>query len=99
VICRSLQEGTVPRAWKTANVIPVPKVVGGINPCDYRPISITSVVAKVTERFVLEQLQPSIDERLPSFQYGFRAGRSTTDALVDAEHNTMQAMDECRRRR
>jgi hypothetical protein len=96
VITRSVQDGRVPQVWKAANVVPVPKVVGSVNACDYRPISITSAVSKLAERFVLEQIQPAIEARMPSTQYGFRPGRSTIDALVDAEYHAMKEMDRCR---
>jgi hypothetical protein len=45
----SLSTGKIPRDWKTANVIPIHKTGNKSDPCNYKPISITSSVCKVLE--------------------------------------------------
>jgi hypothetical protein len=49
----SIRQGLVPRQWKVARISPLPKVYPPISiETDFRPISITSSVAKVAESFV-----------------------------------------------
>ncbi|KAI8515792.1 hypothetical protein Bbelb_066050 [Branchiostoma belcheri] len=56
----SYEEGTVPSAWKAANVVPVPKSKGGNRPNEMRPVSLLPVAAKIMERCILKRLLPSI---------------------------------------
>jgi hypothetical protein len=95
LISRSLQEGITPQDWKDAIVIPIPKILGSQKPSDYRPISLTSVISKVCEKFVYERIASQINLALPQFQYGFRENRSTTDALIDAEFAITAALEKC----
>ena len=39
----SLSSSTVPRQWKAASILPIPKIPSPLSPSDYRPISITPV--------------------------------------------------------
>ena len=53
----SFRTGSVPLEWKIADVIPVFKGKGSPSSVEnYRPISLTSIVAKLMERVVSEQL-------------------------------------------
>jgi len=51
----SLMTSTVPRLWKQARIQPVPKVPSPHQASDYRPISITSVLTRLTERIVVRR--------------------------------------------
>ena len=53
------------------------------NPKDYRPISLTSNLCKLTERFILNRLQQhlSAEKILIKQQSGFRAHRQTKDNI------------------
>jgi retron-type reverse transcriptase len=96
LVTRSWKEGNLPDDWKKATVIPVPKTGPSPHPSDYRPISLTIIIGKIAERFVLNQIYESIDNQLPSQQFGFRKRRGTLDALIEAEHLIMAAMEECK---
>jgi Reverse transcriptase (RNA-dependent DNA polymerase) len=90
----SLKQGVVPRLWKMANVVPVPKV----NPPqsieqDLRPISLTSTLSKILESLVGRRILPTITPHIDSKQYGGLRGRSTTHALVNVAHQLHQAID------
>jgi hypothetical protein len=95
LITLSWREATVPLDWKTAVVVPKPKKAGSPCPSDYRPISLTCVACKIAERFVLSQIIGAIDVGLPPRQYGFRKGRGTTHALMNAEHAILTALEDC----
>ncbi|KAI8485726.1 hypothetical protein Bbelb_365600 [Branchiostoma belcheri] len=81
LINTSIKQGIVPHQWKEANVTPLPKC-SPPHIDELRPISLTSLLAKVCERFVanwiLEDISPHLDPR----QFGCRRKRSTTHALV-----------------
>ena len=74
--------------WKIATILPLRKRgKSGENPSDYRTIALTSCICKLFERMVNVQLQweRETEACLSPFQYGYRRGRSTTDALVSLE--------------
>ena len=90
VLCaRFLIENCLPSAWKSADVIPIPKqkAVRDINK-DLIPISLTPIVSKLAEEVVVEQyIKPVI---LPN-QYGTVPKSSTTHALISFVHNLAKA--------
>ena len=51
-------------------------------PINYRGISLSSIVAKVINRTILNRIQPKFVSHLPSNQNGFRPGRSTTAHIL-----------------
>lgn len=79
-----LRLGYFPKAWKESKTIAVRK---GNKPANqvasYRPISLLSSIGKIFERAVIPWIVGHIDDNqlLPRFQYGFRAGRSSTHQL------------------
>ncbi|XP_048753884.2 uncharacterized protein LOC125665275 [Ostrea edulis] len=65
-----------------ADVVPVPKVTPVCNPMkDLRPISLTSVLAKLLEKHPVQHLRESCPNVDPS-QLGATRGSSTTHALL-----------------
>ncbi|XP_045446613.1 uncharacterized protein LOC123654772 [Melitaea cinxia] len=52
----SLKSAQVPKAWKIANVQPVPKKGSRADPANYRPIAITSILCKSLERILNDKL-------------------------------------------
>ena len=61
----SLREGIIPETWKSANVIPVPKV----NPPntienDVRPISLTPIASKTLKSIILNMVNEKIKKTL-----------------------------------
>ena len=90
----SLRDGYVPDKWKTANVCPIPKR----NPprsikTDLRPISLTSLVGKELERFVIAKLNKSSLPKLGPEQYGNSKGVSTTHLIVELVDSWLQALE------
>ena len=51
---KSLSEGRVPSDWRTAEVTPIFKKGDKTASCNYRPVSLTSIVCKVLESFVTD---------------------------------------------
>src|SRR5262249_2977322 len=52
IFSASLSSGMVPEDWRKANVSPIYKKGSRHDPCNYRPISLTSCVCKVLERII-----------------------------------------------
>lgn len=74
-----------PSQWLTAIVLPFRKPGKDSHDTkNYRPISLTSCLCKLMERMVNTRLVWTLEARraISPMQYGFRHGRSTTDALV-----------------
>ena len=53
IICNT---GIVPSEWKLSNVVPISKKGDKKDIKNYRPISLTSIIAKVMERIIHEEL-------------------------------------------
>lgn len=71
-----------PREWKTAIVCAIPKKPGYCTPSELRPISLTSNVGKLLEMGVIRNMSRELlEDTIPDFQFGFREGHSTLDAL------------------
>ncbi|XP_004207315.2 uncharacterized protein LOC101240603 [Hydra vulgaris] len=53
---KSLDSGCCPEVWKKANVTPLFKSESRLDPGNYRPISLTSVVCKVMEKLLCDTM-------------------------------------------
>ena len=91
----SLRTAIFPDDWKLAKVTPVFKD-GNRNDCgNYRPISVISVVAKVFEKLVYQQLKSfmTINNVLVKQQSGFRFHHSTETSLLSSTNEWLYNMD------
>ena len=79
----SWRHAATPQAWREANVTALYKDKGDRNnPLSYRPISVTSGIARTFEHLIHKRLAALLAPRLHKSQFGFRAGRSTSDAIA-----------------
>ncbi|KAI8496087.1 hypothetical protein Bbelb_259280 [Branchiostoma belcheri] len=85
ILNASLAEGRVPREWRDATVVPLAKT-SPPSITELRPVSLTSILAKVCESFVSEQILADIAPNIDDKQFGGLPGRSTTLCLVDIMH-------------
>ena len=75
----------VPRAWRQGIIVPTLKHGKPVSEAEsYRPISLTSNIAKVVERLVAARLSDFVERHdvLSQFQAGFRPGRSAEDQVL-----------------
>ena len=72
----------IPRIWKTAVIVPVPKKTTAKVYNDYRPIALTYVPFKCLERILLKHLIPEIEDNLDPYQFSYRKNKSTEDATL-----------------
>ncbi|KAI8522201.1 hypothetical protein Bbelb_019550 [Branchiostoma belcheri] len=88
----SLNQGVVPGTWRDADVVPVPKEMPP-RLTKLRPISLTSVFAKVCEGFVTDWCLRDILPRVDNRQFGSLRGRSTTHYMALLTHKLLEAAD------
>ena len=81
----SLNEGSLPADWKCAYITPVFKKGDPQKACQYRPISLTSVICKILERIVREKLLNYMIKNsiIPKEQHGFMPMKSTVTNLIE----------------
>ena len=93
----SWQKGTLPQVWKEATMIPIyKKGKDRKKASSYRPISLTSCVAKTMERIVNTRLLCHLETNniLAPEQAGFRQFRSTEDQATYLSQEIEDAFQE-----
>ncbi|CAC5394369.1 unnamed protein product [Mytilus coruscus] len=89
-----LKHGWLPQEWKTANIKFLRKQgkTNYYSPSSYRPISLTNVTCKITERIVLNRLAAFIEgtKLIEEKQEGFRKKHSTSNCLMRFIQNTIE---------
>ena len=96
IINKSLVSGVFPTLWKTACVVPIHKSGDPTSPGNYRPISLLSVLSKITEKIVCGQLMKYLcsNSILSDTQYAYRPCHSTEDAMLDFINHVHKNMDD-----
>ena len=86
---RSLQESKFPSVWKRSDVIPIHKKGERSDPCNYRPISLTSILSKVLEKAVAKYLLSYLTSNnlIYKFQSGFLQNHSPAHQLTEICHH------------
>ena len=66
-----------------------------MDPFNYRPISTLSAIAQIFEKLVCKQIVNYLEkhEILYEFQFGFRKGHSTAQAIAEITDNLRKAID------
>ena len=92
---RSITSGIFPEEWKCAKVTPLFKNGQRSDLNNYRPISVTPIVAKVFERIIYDQLYAYLNDNnlISCRQSGFRSLHSTVTALLQATDNWAHNID------
>ena len=74
IINTSIDQEIFPKQWKISRVCPIPKTDNPTSIKDYRPVSVFSILSKVYERVILNQLCSFIEIVLSlEFDFCFRA--------------------------
>jgi len=84
LVNHSFQTGVFPSLLKIARVVPIFKKDDPESINNYRPVSILPVLSKIFEKLFLTRMLSFLDRynQLSNEQFGFRQGKSTTDAVV-----------------
>ncbi|KAJ3667210.1 hypothetical protein Zmor_002610 [Zophobas morio] len=81
----------MPREWDTGIIIPILKK-GKPHLCtNYRGISLLNAAYKLLTSLINKKLQEITETEVGEYQYGFRRGRSTIDAI----HSMNQIIEKC----
>ena len=93
---KSLDEGTLPEQWKSANVTPLFKKGDKSKANNYRPVSLTSIPCKLMERVLRDSMFEYLEKNdaLSPCQHGFVSKRSCVTNLVDILDNWTASLDE-----
>ena len=100
IICKlinnSILSGTFPSCLKTAKVVPIPKDGDKLDMCNYRPISQLPNYCKIFEKVLHFQLTNYFEAKniISNFQYGFRTGKSTIQAITNQLNYIYKNMNE-----
>lgn len=95
IVNRSFQEGVFPSDLKIAKVIPIYKKGEKTQTGNYRPISLLNCMSKIIEKLMHSRLYSFLKtcNLLYRYQFGFRAGYSTTLALIEILDNIHEYLD------
>ena len=90
-----LEQGIVPDLLKISKITPVDKGGDAADPTNYRPIETLSVLSQVFEKLIFKQLNYYIEKQniLFQYQFGFRKGHSTAQAIAELTDTLRKAID------
>ena len=82
----SFNLGKLPRLWKLANVTPIHKKGSRCDQANYRPISLTSIVCRVSESLIREIIEAhlTLNNLIVKQQHGFMRGKSCATNLLES---------------
>ena len=91
----SMNTGNVPQAWRNGTVSPLYKGEGRHQPCNYRPITLTSLLCRILERIVKKHVLNHLisNELLSSEQHGFMPKRSCMTNLLSTINEITEMYD------
>ena len=92
---QSIETGIVPNILKVSQVTPVYKNGHATDRANYRPISTLSSFSKVFEKLTYNQLYNFLEKYsiLYKYQFGFRKGYSTEQAILEITDSLKKAID------
>ena len=84
-----ISSGVTPKDWKSDRVSPIFRAGSKADAGNYRSISVLSVIAKLFEKAIFNQVYTYLDENklLSKYQSGFRSMPSTLMAFIGMTDN------------
>ena len=86
IIDKIWRTGEWPDEWTVSELVTLPKVAGSQECTKYRTISLISHASKVLLEILRKRLQHYLDPEIAEEQFGFTAGKGTTDAILVARN-------------
>ena len=92
---QSLNDCEIPQDWKEAIVVPIHKNGDPRSVSNYRPVSLTSIIAKVMERSIRDKICRYLMQHdlINPVQHGFVTGRSCLTNLLVSLDAITEALD------
>jgi len=93
---KSWESEEVPADWKLVNVIPIYKKGGREDPGNYRPVSLTSVPGKITDKIILGTIERHLKTNtiLRQSQHRFTKEKSCLTNLISCYKTVIHLVDE-----
>ncbi len=90
-----MREGKVPDKWREATVIPIFKKGSKGEAGNYRPVSLTSILCKIMETIVKENLMRHLEDNnlIKDTQHGFLKGKSCATNLIEFMERLTKIVD------
>ena len=85
ILSKSLNEGSIPKRWREANITPIFKKGSRIEAANYRPVSLTVVVCKLIEGIIRDRFMDHLgnNELISKDQHGFVRKKACVTNLLD----------------
>ena len=92
----SFMRAEVPSRWKVSYVTPILKKPPQYLPENYRPVSITSALARLFEKILKKRIEEHLrlNSVISPLQHGFQKGRSTVTAMLQAVNDWTTCLDQ-----
>ena len=96
IINLSLSSGITPSNWRISVITPIPKKSKPLTISDYRPISVTPILSRLTEKLLVNKWIKPIITSDSSYldQFGFKNTGSTTCALIKIIDYILSSLDD-----
>jgi len=72
----------MPRVWKISTTIPVPKKATHLQLNDYRPVTLTPIIAKYLVKALNKHLKFDVVDQLDPFWFAYKASSCFEDAFL-----------------
>ena len=95
ILNSSFQERRLPKSWKRADINPIPKKTPVLDVNKHlRPISLTPILSKVAEDYVVEEyVKPAVLKKIDRNQFGTVPKSCTVYALISMLHSWYRNTD------
>ena len=96
LINKTVNLSSIPQLWKNSTITMIPKKQNNSNnPKDYRPISLTSCLAKLSERLMLMKIKEFMTKNKITIkqQSGFRQKRQTKDNIFFLTQKAVESLN------
>ena len=94
IVYRSIELGQVPSNWQKSIVTPIAKTSNPRSIAEYRPISVTPTLSRLTEQLVVARyLRPSMFAETLRDQFAYKPTGSTACALIKTIHHITEAFN------
>lgn len=90
---KSLEVQHVPKIWKDAIVVPVPKSSSPSTLNDFRPVALTSIPMKIFEKMVRSEIIKSVEQDLDPMQFAYRPKRGVENATLTLLHLLLKHLE------
>jgi hypothetical protein len=100
LINETVKQSKLPKNWKSSLISMIPKKQNNsCNPKDYRPISLTSCLAKLSERLIMIRFKEFLDKNKITIkqQSGFRQKRQTKDNIFFLTQKAIETLNRGKR--